>query len=375
MDHYDYSYCVRHGMDPSIRFPASINDYHRGVLVRDNLPISIQTIQAAMDKADRDTYGNPLRSYAIDPEDPSEVDDCVSRGREDASYSGAPGAFPVLYVSVPDTVFMTNSLPPIIRHVTLAAGEKHGTSRYMKNYTFPMWPKELINHSVLGFPKMRSKFPPAIFRGKDGTHRVPCVTFVIPYNKDTGVVNFDKAKIRFTTIRPPLQYTYNEADDVLINGTRKGNLYDEELKELLEDVTKIADANDWYDPYGDLRDTSWLVSICMNMANITAARHIKKHGLPAIYRHQYQSDINAQNSLSLGNPVRPLNDVSSPRFEEFGYVRVTSPARRLEDHVNLYILYCAIVLKCKPIDEESLNKLLQVVRNASNEEYSKKHYK
>jgi len=371
MDDDFYSYSVAHGMDPDIRHPATINIYESDI-THNNLNECIRSIQRAMDAVNRSVYGNLIRTYAIDPHRPSEVDDCIGKGSEDAQYTGVPGPFPVIYINITDVAFLIDNLPPAIRDKARAAAYKHGATRYKGKSSFPMWLKELIDYSIVGFPKVHSELAPVTFYGRDGAHRVPCVTFMVPYNKITGKLDFDKSQIRFTTIPPPCQYTYSTATDILSGKLKSVNVNDTELKLLLEDLKIIANANAWRDPNGDDMDVAWMVSICMNIANIIAAHHIEKLNLPAIYRHKYDSGTDSQNSLSKGIPIAPLNDFSSPKSCKVGYVRVTSPARRFEDYINLHILYCALVLRCAPPEWSFLYDCLESVIAVENEIYSKK---
>jgi len=373
MDDFHYQLFVRNGMDPQIRYATSLKDFELTRSVTDKVEICVRSIQSAMGVANRKVFGDPLYSFAIDGPNPHEVDDCLALGSEDAEYSGACGPFPVLYISITDVAFLIDSLPAQYGARARRSAFKHGLTRYMEDKRLPMWLEELIKYSIIGFPKENGKVAPARFYGPNGTRRVPCVTFMIPYDKATGALNFEKSQIRFTSIRPPHQYTYDEATDILKGKVQTTGEKDEELKRLLADAEIIADANDWFDPTGDTKDAAWIVSKCMNIANIIAARHIEKWELPAIYRHKYDHTTGSQNSLEKGVPISPLNNFSNPRSNEFGYVRVTSPARRLEDYINLLILYVAVVSGEKFSDWNYLEECLKVVIAVENEIYSLKH--
>jgi len=255
--------------------------------------------------ANRKLFGDPLYSFAIDGANPHEVDDCVAIGSEDAEYSGTFGHFPVLHISITDVAFLIDSLPALFGAKACDSAFKHGITRYMKDKRLPMWLEELIKYSIVGFPKENGKNAPSRFYGSDGTRRVPCVTFMVSYDKTTGALDFEKSQIRFTAIRPPHQYTYNDATEILKGNSHPINRKDEEMKKCLADLEIIADANDWADPDGDTKDVAWIISKCMNMANIVAARHATKMGLLVINRPKYDEKTRSQNSFEKGMPIRP----------------------------------------------------------------------
>jgi len=61
------------------------------------------------------------------------------------------------------------------------------------------------------------------YKNQGGGRRVPCVIFVIPYNKKTGEVNMECSAIRYTTIVPPYSYSYDEADVLYCRNTGDGD--------------------------------------------------------------------------------------------------------------------------------------------------------
>jgi len=376
MDDFHYQLFVKHGMDPNIRYASSLKDFELAKSVEEKVDICVRSVQSAMGVANRKLFGDPLYSFAIDGANPHEVDDCVAIGSEDAEYSGAFGPFPVLYISITDVAFLIDSLPKTYGINARASAFKHGATRYMGDKRLPMWLEELIKYSIVGFPKKNGKVAPARFYGSDGTRRVACVTFMVPYDKRTGALDFEKSQIRFTAIRPPQQYTYKQATDIIKGNTDPVTREDNELKKCLADLEIIADANDWFVSDGDTKDVAWIVSKCMNIANIIAAQHATKMGLPVIYRHKYDIRMRSQNSFEKGVPICPLNGFSNPRSEKFGYVRVTSPARRFEDYINLHILYLAIVFGIDFPDPQLLEDCLEVVIDTENEIYAvKRHMK
>jgi len=96
MDDFHYKLFVKHGIDPEIRYAATMTDFLPNRSLEDKVEICIRSVQSAMGVANRKLYGDPLYSYAIEGVNPHEIDDCVAIGSEYAEYSGASGPFPAV---------------------------------------------------------------------------------------------------------------------------------------------------------------------------------------------------------------------------------------------------------------------------------------
>lgn len=132
MNRDDFRKCIAYGMDRSLQFPASINDYNRqGILIRNNLGVCIRSIRNAMAAGNLPVLGEPLYSFAIDPYNPSEADDCISIGSEDEQCSGSREPCPVLYIHITNVPFIIDKLPLYIRTRVRLSSYARGATRYM----------------------------------------------------------------------------------------------------------------------------------------------------------------------------------------------------------------------------------------------------
>jgi len=206
--------------------------------------------------------------------------------------------------------------------------------------------------------------------GCDG-HRVACVTFMVPYNKE-GFLTFCLAQVRFTTIIPPYRYSYTEANDIISGATSvtPGSL-DDKMKRLLQDLEIISNRNGFKRHRNQNGVAGWLVSVAMNIAGVIMARKMGRDGIWCIYRNDYDEEACTQVSTSFYNPICALKEYSFPFFEDFGYVRGTSPARRFEDYVNQHNCYSADIGKVAPIVGDSLDYCVAAITAMENDKFSR----
>jgi len=342
MNAQDKYICRLTGMPKALSVPPSICTYKLPEHTIENVIKEMKhTIIDAVRFENRNTYSNPLINIAIDPPTRKVIDDCISIGSENKEYTGIPGPNPVLYVHITDAVFVIDSLPKVIRDGALYGAELRTATRYNPSGTLPMWPAELIDDDIIGFPKLTRDEVRAESMKLDGAMRAPCVTFVIPYDKKTGAVDIYSSAIRYTTIVPPYSYSYMEADELERKSPGGGqNSHENHIIDILHEISKIAATNSLrYGTQRGTRRSEWLVSICMNLASMVAAYTMTREGIPALYRNQSLSRSGSVTLSSITEPVLPLKALWDDFLYEYGYTRVTCPARRLEDYINMRNLY------------------------------------
>jgi len=94
-----------------------------------------------------------------------------------------------------------------------------------------------------------------------------------------------------------------------------------------------------YGTSNETRRSEWLVSTCMNLASMMAAYTMTTEGIPAQYRNKSSNRAGSITISSITEPVLPLKPIWDDFMYKYGYTRVTSPARRLEDFINMRNLY------------------------------------
>jgi len=221
-----------------------------------------------------------------------------------------------------------------------------------------MWDESLN----VGFP------PPSA-----GMTRSSCITYSIPYNVTTKEIYFNKSKPLITSIVPPLRYTYSRAN-TLLRDTNPADISpdDDNLRSLLHEIRLLGEANGLRNQYFDINSSEWLVSFCMNVTCVAAAWDIHHNQIPALYRNKYnERTFNATDNY-IYNPVVPLNDYSTHRIYEYGYVRVTSPGRRIEDYLNSRNLYCHHTGKYTTDSKDYLGSFCNQINRVENEIYNEK---
>jgi len=354
-------------MPSSFFRPKFLDEYHSGTSGMSTLEACIRSLRSAMSIEGRPVYADHRYNFAIDEPFPSEVDDCIGIGREDADYTGAPGPHLVLYVTVPDVQFITRNIPSCVSTPVVKEASSRGMTRYFGPVVSSLWPQEFIDHSIIGMPKYDPAHRPVVLYMQDGVQRVPCITYVIPFSDLNWTVDFNKVRFRRTTIVPPIQYTYDYATAIAEGAPHRSGA-DVHLCDMLYYTRNLAMANA-PESDGDPTDSRWIVSIMMNLANTAAAHLVKKHNIAAVFRTRKDPRTHSRYATSNVRPIYPLNETSNPRFDQVGYTRVTSPARRFEDVLNNENICAAETPGVTPLSAVELNDYLGPIELADRERY------
>jgi len=95
---------------------------------------------------------------------------------------------------------------------------------------------------------------------------------------------------------------------------------------------------------------------------------------PCIYRTKYNPSSDSQVSDYFDDPVVPLNEKSNPEIWKYGYVRQTSPGRRLEDFINAYNLSACNKKTGVPFEGKTLTKYIKVIAATEREVWETKEF-
>jgi len=365
MNPVDRAVCEHYGLSPDIPTTTTFKDVPCAGS-RLSIEECKRIIKRAIQRTNRPLYSDPQYSFAIDPENAKELDDCIAIAIEDGK--------PTLLINITDPTFILNNLPAFIKNFEMRSASKRASARYMPSGTMRLWLGELLHHQLIGFPRYDREGLAKLIAKGDPDIRVPCLTMKIHYNKRTGRLDFNSARIRFTTIVPPYCYSYADANDMFFADTVGGATCDSKLKELLHDLDIIAKKNAIDIPHNTSNHTGFLVSIAMNIANITGARIIGDYGIWCIYRSCYDPHTQSQVSKYCDDPVTQLNEYSHPEIAKYGYIRWTSPARRFEDFVNINNTEAYFIGTCAPIVGEELDNCIDNTSAADNEIWWTKRY-
>lgn len=192
------------GLAKWLAHPTSINDYDRhGRMIHKNMPSCVSSVRVALTTIHRSLYSDPRHNVVIANLDATEIDDSIGMGLEDAAYSGSAGPHLVLYANINNVNAIVANLPPDVRERALRSAFNRVVTRFMPSGQLPMWPEELIRRPLIGFPEPHYLSTSNTVKCKVGIYRVPCVTLVILYQKESGKLDFNNTSIRFTMIYPP----------------------------------------------------------------------------------------------------------------------------------------------------------------------------